>query len=129
MANIEVHGGSIKGLGQLQLLISKKFDEAGLGKATVITEIRSYPAYCDEKHSVGPFLRIWGETAQEINQVIIILRGLGVTKQFDIETVFVNSFIPKEEKFDSSVCPYCFGRRIGDYPFTCDYCGGSGVRS
>ncbi len=98
MANIEIHGGHvINDIGSLQVIMSKKFREVGLGNEVVITEFRSYPHYCDEFSSVGLFLRIWGETKEEINKVIEILRELGLTKQFDIETVFVNSFIPKEE--------------------------------
>ncbi len=99
MANIEIHGGSyIGGIGALQILVSQKFREAGLGKVTVITEVHSYPTYCDENHSIGPFLRIWGETKREIDNTIGLLRDLGVTKQFDVETVLVNSFISKEKK-------------------------------
>lgn len=97
MANIEVHGGSnINGLGGLQLRMSRKFQEMGLGKEVVITEVHSYPNYCDQSLSAGPFLRIWGERKEEIKEVVEILKGMGLTKQFDIETVLVNSFIPKE---------------------------------
>lgn len=130
MANIEIHGGhAINGIGSLQITMSEKFREAGLGKEVIITEFKSYPYYCDEPTSTAPFLRIWGETKEEIDGIVEILRGLGITKRFDIETVFVNSFIPKEKMMrapDSDVCPSCKGNCIGDYPYPCDDCRGTG---
>ncbi len=99
MANIEVHGSrSINNFGTLLIRLSKKFQEAGIGKEIVIDEIHSSPNYCDEFSTPAPYLRIWSDSEKEIGKVLEILKDCGATRLFDIEIApLISNFIPKEK--------------------------------
>ena len=99
MANIEFHGG-YNFCGTFQTLLARKLREMGMENEIVITGLDSYPYYgnyYDTTFKPAPFLRICGETKEEIEKAVDIVKGIGLQKKFDIETVLVNSFIPKEE--------------------------------
>ncbi len=99
MANIEIHGSrSINGFGTLLIRLNEKFQEAGIGKEVVIDELRSSPNYCDEFSTPAPYLRIWGDSEEEIKKVLGILEEFGIMKLFDVEIPpLVRKFIPKEK--------------------------------
>ncbi len=96
MANIEIHGSARIQVGAFEIFLGKRLQEKGMDKEVVISGFNTCPSFCYEPYAPAPFIRIWGDSKEEIERIIGVMKETGMTKLFDIETVILNSFVTKE---------------------------------
>jgi len=104
MANIEIHGGAlVGGIGALEIKINEKIREIGM--EAIITEVHSFPNSCNDPPKKKPFFRIYGETQEEIHEVVEVLRELNVGEMgFSVEIPpLLLKFIPEEAMVNSKL--------------------------
>ncbi len=109
MPNIEIYGfsggastwsrphGGRQAWG-LREIIEKQIQSIGLENEAVVTVIYgSIVASCDEKRTSMPFIRVCS-TDTEKEKIERIVKAFKEAKiGFDVETLILNSFIPKDE--------------------------------